>query len=266
MYQRRGGGNFGLILLLMQVGRIGFENVPPATLVFLGINTILYYADPFHYSLREVCVGTYQILNGHEVYRLLLGCLYHVNDMHLYYNMSSLIWKGRQLEPLFGTNRFAWLMIVLGIVSNILLVGLNLLLKDTQFSESCAVGFSAVLFGLKVILQHYTPEGTSLIMGTIPISSKYVYWAELLLIQIIVPNVSFLGHLCGILSGLLFIQGYLDWLFIPLSLIPDLPNGPAGPTNYRPNDYPTYNYRNPDNNNSYGGRRRVLRNGVLVME
>src|SRR5689334_12289551 len=40
-------------------------------------------------------------------------------------------------------------------------------------------------------------------MGMIPVPSRHVYWAELLLISIISPNASFLGHLSGILAGLL---------------------------------------------------------------
>lgn len=43
-------------------------------------------------------------------------------------------------------------------------------------------------------------------MNIIPISSRYACWAELLLIQILVPNSSFIGHLAGILVGLLYVK------------------------------------------------------------
>jgi len=107
-------------------------------------------------------------------------------------------------------------------------------------------------------------------MGMIPISSKNVYWAELILIQILVPNTSFLGHLCGIVSGILYIHGFLEPLFSPLALIPDMPQDETvhhqPPTNYT---YTTYNPRatnNPwtnDNRYDAGIRRRVVRDGVL---
>ena len=45
----------------------------------------------------------------------------------------------------------------------------------------------------------------------IPIGSKYAVWAELVLIQIISPNASFVGHLAGILVGLAHIYGPIDY-------------------------------------------------------
>lgn len=30
---------------------------------------------------------------------------------------------------------------------------------------------------------------------------QYAAWAELIIIQMVMPNVSFFGHLCGILAG-----------------------------------------------------------------
>lgn len=261
MYRRgRNSSNFGLMLLILNVAQIGLENIPPATLGFLAINTLIFYFNPLQHSLGQVCIGAFEVLRRYEVHRLLLAAFYHVNDMHLYYNMSSLIWKGRQLEPILGTKRFVWLMIVLAVISNTLLVGTDYLFE----SYDCAVGFSAVLFGLKVVLQHLTPERTSLIMGAIPISSKYVYWAELLLIQILVPNASFLGHLCGIVAGLLYIYGFLEPLFLPLTLLPDLdfrsqrepPSSSSSQYQYRTYENPWINIDNPP-------RRRVVRNGVL---
>lgn len=52
----------------------------------------------------------------------------------------------------------------------------------------------------------------------IPVGSKYVVWAELLLIQLLTPNASFVGHLAGILVGLFYIYG-------PLKKIMDVING-----------------------------------------
>ena len=38
------------------------------------------------------------VVYGMEVHRLWLSAIYHLSDMHLYYNMVSLLWKGRILE------------------------------------------------------------------------------------------------------------------------------------------------------------------------
>lgn len=68
---------------------------------------------------------------------------------------------------------------------------------------SCAVGFSAVLFGLKAVLFTGSP-GWSQIMG-VSVPTKYAAWAELVAVQLIAPEASLLGHLCGIVSGMLHV-------------------------------------------------------------
>ena len=53
--------------------------------------------------------------------------------------------------------------------------------------------FSGVIFALKVLTTHYSPRGMHYALGFIPVPSKYIYWAELGLIQLMVPNASFTG-------------------------------------------------------------------------
>lgn len=38
------------------------------------------------------------------------------------------------------------------------------------------------------------------------LNTRYAAWLELVLISILVPNASFLGHLCGILAGILYVE------------------------------------------------------------
>lgn len=68
-----------------------------------------------------------------------------------------------------------------------------------------------VIFGLKVLTTHYDRSDVSYLMG-LPISPKYAVWAELVLIQMISPNASFVGHLAGILVGLAYIYGPISYL------------------------------------------------------
>ena len=49
------------------------------------------------------------------------------------------------------------------------------------------------------------------------IPTKYLCWFELILISIISPNASFLGHLCGIFVGLMYCIG----IFNPIFMITD---------------------------------------------
>ncbi len=55
------------------------------------------------------------------------------------------------------------------------------------------MNFLGVIFALKVLTTHNLPNGTVYMFNTIPIPSKYAYWAELVAIQLLTPNVSFIG-------------------------------------------------------------------------
>ena len=85
--------------------------------------------------------------------------------------MGSLaLLQGGQLEPRMGSLPFLRLCTELALVSNTLYVALALALSShwpllgRAVMNQCAVGFSGVLFGLKVVLNHSSP-GWSEIYG-----------------------------------------------------------------------------------------------------
>lgn len=219
MFQgRRRGQNIGVWLLALQLYNYGFDKIPPVTLVaiigqaaiFLGLGDL----DRWFGSLGDVCISTHYVLRQKQWKRLIFGTLVHASDMHLYFNMISLLWKGVFLEKKFKSQYFAYLLTVFTVLTSVTLVGLNWLMSEVLGDKSyelshCAVGFSGVIFALKVLATHYTPPGFHLALGFIPVPSKYIYWVELGLIQLIYPNASFTGHLAGILVGMMYIKGPL---------------------------------------------------------
>lgn len=86
-----------------------------------------------------------------------------------------------------------------------LLLAKILLLFDYEraYYNEYAVGFSGVLFGMKVVL--YSQSDNYTYVHGLMVPARYAAWAELILIQMFVPGVSFLGHLGGILAGLLYL-------------------------------------------------------------
>ena len=70
--------------------------------------------------------------------------------------------------------------------------------------NSCAVGFSAVLFSLKYVWNRYADSNTNVFGISVP--TKYAAWAELVMISLVTPNASFVGHLAGIMAGMLYIH------------------------------------------------------------
>uniref|UniRef100_A0A0A9E5R5 RanBP2-type domain-containing protein n=1 Tax=Arundo donax TaxID=35708 RepID=A0A0A9E5R5_ARUDO len=122
--------------------------------------------------------------------------------------MTSLLWKGIQLETSMGSAEFASMVAaLLGLSQGITLLlskGLLLFGDDTAYYDQSSVGFSGVLFGMKVVLNAWSDDFVYLHGMVIP--SKYAAWAELFLIQAFIPGTSFLGHLGGILAGLVYLS------------------------------------------------------------
>ncbi|XP_072308664.1 rhomboid-related protein 4 [Eucyclogobius newberryi] len=242
MRPRQRSSNLGLLLLGFQLVQLGLDNIPPVTLAVLGLNVYLYIfpAAP----LMKACVSVDQAYRLKDWHRLLLSPLHHADDMHLYFNMASLLWKGMRLERRLGGPFFLSVLAVFSVLTGLVYLFLEAALteitQDYSFSMQCAVGFSGVLFGLKVLVNHYFPGGMSYVMG-IPVSSRYASWAELVLIHITSPGTSFIGHLSGILVGLLYTCGPLKTIMNKCADIVTF-NG-AG---YRSTRFSSSGYSGPD--------------------
>ena len=94
-------------------------------------------------------------LQNWEWGRLLWFPWLHADDVHLYYNMASLIWKGRVLEAKLKSRGFLFLVAELCVTSALLHLAAAWLLSvlgSPSFMRECTVGFSGVLFGLKVLI------------------------------------------------------------------------------------------------------------------
>ena len=122
--------------------------------------------------------------------------------------MLSLLWKGVQLENSMSSLEFASMVAALLAMSQgiTLLLAKSLVFFDYEnpYYSEYAVGFSGVLFAMKVILNSQSSNYTDVYGLIVP--SRYAAWAELMLIQMFVPGVSFLGHLGGILAGILYLR------------------------------------------------------------
>ena len=213
---RRGRRNgLGLILLAGEIFRVGFNTLLPITLLtillmvtcYIQPNVLLRYWP----GLDRVCISVENTVNYHQWSRLILSAFFHADDMHLCYNMISFIWKSRQLERKISSTIYLFLLVFLTISTNLLYICINMLLAkyvDYRYSYHCAVGFSGVLFALKMILNSFTTNTYSSVMGLFIVPIRFTPWIELVIISVLVPNASFVGHLSGICVGILTV-----WLY-----------------------------------------------------
>lgn len=241
MARQRRGIEMGVLLLLGQLLNSGLETFPPVTLIvmagqvittairahLIATNNFYFYLQvalymgliPVSWDAVSVCLSAQAVLKWKEYERLVLSAFEHGDDIHLYYNMLSFLAKGRTLELHFGSPYFAYLLGVFTVLTSVTYVGIEVLLTeildDRQYYKSCAIGFSGVIFALKVLTTAYWETGYRRYFG-IRVSGKYAVWLELVAIQLMVPNASFAGHLAGILVGVSYTQG-------PLKFLMDLP-------------------------------------------
>ena len=201
----------------------------PATLGLMALNVLAYFRPnafkTWHWPApQSACMSVQTVWFQKEWKRLFYAPFVHADEWHLYYNMASFMWKAVSLEKRFGTAYFLYMMAVFTMATNLLYLGINMALAEVldtwSYVTSCAVGFSGVIFAVKVVSTHLQPHGMTYVMGVFPVPMRLACWAELLLISLLFPNVSFVGHLSGILVGLAFVSGPLRTLMdAPLSLL-----------------------------------------------
>jgi len=233
----RGGrrGNFGLIMLGMQVMRFGYDRIPPCTLTLLitcvvtslGIVPAEFWAALGIHAETDLMLVPARVIYNLELYRLATSLVYHGQDWHLYYNMTSLLWKGSALERVVGTKRCMVLTVILGALAQLLFVAVCYLrwtvLEQPDAMRVALSGFSGVLFAYKVLITWGAPaEHMSALMGILPLQTRYVVWGELLLMHFLFPNSSFVAHLCGILAGLMVCMGWFDSIIQLADMLPDI--------------------------------------------
>mmetsp|Transcript_13494 Transcript_13494/g.21042 ORF Transcript_13494/g.21042 Transcript_13494/m.21042 type:complete len:371 (+) Transcript_13494:215-1327(+) len=199
------------------------HTIPPTTIGIIGLCCIIYafqwIGDPYlhHYTM---CPRS--ILYLHEYHRLWTSCVFHGSLGHLATNMVSTYVLSQALEHQKGT--FPHLVSTLWamMLSSVVYMGIawiaNTVANYSHLMYQHSLGFSGVLFHMCVLEANSISSGGSRsVFGMLTVPS-YVYpFVLLLLIQVFMPHISFVGHLSGILTGTLELYGVLDDTLFPSS-------------------------------------------------
>jgi hypothetical protein len=116
-------------------------------------------------------------------------------------------------EPLFGSLQYAFVLAVFTVAIGSLYVAMGWLLAfyDPACLYSSAVGFSGVLFAMAVDEVSLSPFPTRSVFGLFSVPTKLYPWVLMLLLQFLLPNVSLLGHLAGVIIGFIHTWGGFKW-------------------------------------------------------
>ena len=165
---RRAPAPIGLLLLGTQIMSVGIYNIPPVTFCLIAAQVVIYIEMIAQIcacfpSANAVCISTYLLLYHRQWQRLFLSAFYHADDMHLYFNMVSLLWKGSMLEKRFQSMYFVFLVAVFTLATSLTYVVLNMfldtVLDDHSYSTSCAVGFSGNFVVLHFDYSSFSSKG-----------------------------------------------------------------------------------------------------------
>lgn len=112
MHRRRSGLNLGVMLLFSQMLNMGLNTIPPVTMALVVSQTVIFldFLPEYFHSAASVCMSSYLVWHRRDWKRLIFSAFYHADDMHLYFNMLSLLIKGRSLEQRFGSSYFLWMV------------------------------------------------------------------------------------------------------------------------------------------------------------
>jgi membrane associated rhomboid family serine protease len=160
-----------LVYLAINIGQFMEINIIP----FLGLSRITFLDAPW----------------------TILTCMFtHQGFFHLLANMMTLYFFGSFLNRVAGLKNFLLIYFIGGIVSGIFVLCLSP-------GNSITIGASGAIFALGGALAVLTPREKVFIF---PIPVPMPLWVAVIvgfLVLTIMPNVSWQGHLGGLLSGLL---------------------------------------------------------------
>ncbi|KAJ8602485.1 hypothetical protein CTAYLR_001219 [Chrysophaeum taylorii] len=189
------------------------RSVPPlATCVAIGINVavaVVQFSVVDTRTLREYTLSPDAVIYRGEYYRIVTSAFLHSGALHLGVNMASMATIGQSLEERFGTARLAAWLVVATFLSGTVHCAIALL--DRRYMVQHSLGFSGVLFAL-IVGESWRSTASRSLFGMVVVPARFYPLAALVAIQVVLPNVSFLGHLGGLLAGALEYYGLLSCL------------------------------------------------------
>ncbi|XP_062112299.1 rhomboid-like protein 15 isoform X2 [Humulus lupulus] len=197
-----------------------WESIPVLTSGVVVVCGIIYLVCLLvgYDSFFEVCFLPSAVASHFQVYRIFSSVLFHGSILHVLFNMMALVPLGSELERIMGSVRLLYLIILLAI-SNALfhlliafLVTYNPFYSVEYLMNECAIGFSGILFSMIVIETSLSGVQSRSVFGLFNVPAKWYAWILLIVFQLLMTNVSLLGHLCGILSGFAYTYGLFNFL------------------------------------------------------
>ncbi|WCJ34121.1 RHOMBOID-like protein 15 [Euphorbia peplus] len=208
--------------------RVGqwWESIPFLTSAVVIVCGAIYFVCLLvgYDSFVEICFLPSAVVSHFQVYRVYTSVIFHGSFLHVFFNMMALVPLGSELERIMGSVRLLYLTILLATTNAILHLVIALLVAHNpvqpypNLMNECAIGFSGILFSMIVIETSLSGVQSRSVFGLFNVPAKWYAFILLIVFQLLMTNVSLLGHLCGILSGFAYTYGLLNFLMPASSL------------------------------------------------
>ncbi len=133
----------------------------------------------------------------------------HGSFMHIFVNMYALLIFGISIEETWGTKKFLLYYVITGTGAGVTIFLLNIFLGG-QAMVIPTIGASGAIFGLLIAFGILFPDAQILLFFVLPIRAKYLvilyggFEFYSLMTTMGSSNISHIGHLGGLLFGLIF--------------------------------------------------------------
>ena len=166
------------------------------TYILIGILVLIYILGLVvgeDYVISKFAVSGYHIRTFHEYYRLITGGFLHGSILHLLSNSYALFIIGRQVESFFGKKKFLIIYFLSLVMGSLLSIAL---------SNTPSVGASGAIFGLMGAILYFGYFYRVYLGSTWKDNILPVIILNLLL-SFAIPNIDYLGHIGGLVGGIL---------------------------------------------------------------
>lgn len=194
-----------------------------ATSAAIAVNlavAVLQFSVIDNMTLRQYTLFPYGVIYKGEIYRIITSAFLHGGALHLGVNMLSTMTVGTSLERRLGTARMGALLLCATLLCGTVHCALAILLPGPQYMRQHSLGFSGVLFAI-LVSESWRSNSSRSIFGMVDVPARYYPIAALVAMQVLIPNVSFLGHLAGLLVGILEYYSALNLVLVPLAWLVD---------------------------------------------
>lgn len=197
-----------------------WESVPFLTSAIVAVCVTIYLVCLLvgYDSFGEICFLPSALVSHFQVYRIFTSILFHGSLLHVMFNMLALVPLGSELERIMGSVRLLLVTVILATSNALFHLFIALLVSHNPFRSTeflmneCAIGFSGILFSMIVIETSLSGVQSRSVFGLFNVPAKWYAWILLIVFQLLMTNVSLLGHLCGILSGFAYTYGLFNYL------------------------------------------------------